>query len=350
MEFSNEDNQPAEFFQLLPLNIFASIITNEKLRNNVLHTSFGPWPRFHRSGKGCTTEPKLSNFNGTVLVYDPYTKAQTILTFPGISGVDPFHISGIDFNPLTGMMYFSANSGRPFVTGGADRSGPNLQIKYSTITNSVVSIANLTTYQNIVLARTGQLVSGFQDMAEDLVGNSYNIATFGSGIAKVSPSGVVTEFYTPSNLNASLSGINGIVSFGNNTPTVVVVPISNLGSLLPQCDGIYMPPMFGQTVILCSADGYGITVFKSTNHWQTATYLGAVLQVPAYGTPTNFGLATNTVQIANSIYMNEEFFFDTGVYDVAGTRSIFPQVDITQYVLDLLANAAAGNPPTTYTP
>ena len=260
------------------------------------------------------------------------------------------------------------SSGLPFETNGADGSGPNLQIKYSTTTNSVVSIANLTTYQDIVLARTGQLISGFQDMAEDLLGNSYAIASFGSGIAKISPSGVVTEFYTPSDLNVTASGINGIVSFGNillsinnqnnvmytwdttaQTPTAVEVPISSLGSLAPQCDGIYMPPMYGCSVVLCSADGYGITVFQSEDSWKSATYLSAVLQVPALDTSTNFALGTSTVQIANSIYMNEEFFLDTGVYDVPGTRSIFPQIDITQYVSDLLANAAAGNAPITYT-
>ena len=42
------------------------------------------------------------------MVYDPYTKAENTLTFPGISHTDPFHISGIDFDARTGSMYFMA--------------------------------------------------------------------------------------------------------------------------------------------------------------------------------------------------------------------------------------------------
>lgn len=42
------------------------------------------------------------------------------------------------------------------------------------------------------------------------------------------------------------------------------------------------------------------------------------------------------MQIAQIIFAVEAFFFDTGAFDVAGTRASFPFVDITDLVDDLV--------------
>ncbi|KAJ4339855.1 hypothetical protein N0V95_007666 [Ascochyta clinopodiicola] len=294
-----------------------------------------------------------SNFNATVMVYDPYTKAQTILTYPNISYTDPSHISGIDFDVRTGSVYFMANSGTPFQTNGTDKSGPNYLIKYNAKTNTTAWIADLNTYTAAVEKRTGTLIGAFQDMAEDTKGNSYAIVTYGNGIAKVSSSGVVSEYYTPSNINATASGFNGVASFGdkllavdNIAPAITVFDTAaatavgttvNLtlqeGSVL-NCDGVYLPPRFDSTVMLCSFDGLGIMVIKSTDGWKSAKHLGTVANNAAWA--AQGGLGTNTVQIANSIYQNEEFFTDTTVYDAAGDRTVFPFLDITEQVVSLV--------------
>lgn len=190
-------------------------------------------------------------------------------------------------------------------------------------------------------------------MAEDTKGNSYAIASYGNGIARVTPSGVVSEYYTPANINASASGINGIASFGDkllvvdNIPAAIYVfdtsaatavktkvELTMLEGSTLNCDGVYMPPMLHNEVMLCSVDGVGTLVVKSTDGWKSAKELGTVKNNATFAAEQ--GLGTNTVQIANSIYQNEEFFNDTGVFEIPGNRTLFPFIDITKQVLSLV--------------
>lgn len=78
-----------------------------------------------------------ANFNASVLVYDPYTATYDILTFDGITDTEPYHVSGIDYDASTKSIIIQANSGNPFMTNGADLSGPNKVIRYDTVSKKV---------------------------------------------------------------------------------------------------------------------------------------------------------------------------------------------------------------------
>ncbi|KAH8801417.1 hypothetical protein F5884DRAFT_513870 [Xylogone sp. PMI_703] len=297
-----------------------------------------------------------ANFNASVLVYDPYTAEQSIITLPGITGVDPYHVSGIDFDSRTGIMYFSANSGNPFVSGGSDLSGPNKLVKYNTSSSEIIAIVDMANFQAAAQAQTGQFVSGFQDQATDANGNTYYLATYGPAIAKVTPDNQVSVFWATNTIPNNVLSYNGLVIIGNK-----IVTLNNVNSALqylditasnPQpvnvtvtgvpadaevdCDGIYAPPEFRQTVVLCSSDGTNsLIVYHSNDGWNSAAYLGNVANPLTADTV----FPTASVQIAQSIYMVEEYFFDSGVFDIPGDRAIFPFSDVTS-AIDQLVSAA----------
>ena len=132
------------------------------------------------------------------MVYDPYTKTQDIISFPGITNTEPFHVSGIDHDPKTGNIGISANDSKPFVSNGADVTGGNVTrdnfiIRYNPWSKSIVFKADLAPFIQEVQEQTGLLGKGIQDMAEDSIGNSYTYITFGAkGLAKISPQGNVS--------------------------------------------------------------------------------------------------------------------------------------------------------------
>jgi hypothetical protein len=138
-----------------------------------------------------------ADFNGTVLAYDPYTQAQTILTFPSITNNTDYRIGGIDFSPFTSSIFIGAAASLPFFTSGANRTGNNKLIRYDTSTNSTIYIVDLKTVQDAIYNQTGQQVNGFQDMVEDAQGNAYFIASFGGVVVKIDSDGNVGQFYTP---------------------------------------------------------------------------------------------------------------------------------------------------------
>ncbi|KAH8810691.1 hypothetical protein F5884DRAFT_875405 [Xylogone sp. PMI_703] len=290
-----------------------------------------------------------SNFNGSVLVYDPYTQEQSVISFPGITGVVPYHVSGVDFDFRTGYIYFQGNSRTPYVTGGQNLSGPNTLIKYDTSTQKVVFIADLAPFQAQVQNQTGVFTSRFQDMAEDIEGNSYTIASYGNSIAKVSHSGEVSIFYAPGT-NSSVYGFGGISSWGHVfvlvdnasqsirrftvPPTSMNIEEVNVPNLPTNVtfdfDEAYLPPKYNGRVLLAADDNIGIRVFYSVDSWISATYLGVVPNTIAGG------VSTAVVQISESIYISNEYFSDTGVFQVPGNRTEFPFIDITTAVESLL--------------
>ena len=283
-------------------------------------------------------------------MYDVYTKTSESITFPNITGDSVFHVSGVDFDVRTGAVYFAADAGAAFNTNGEDLSGPNLQIKYDTNTNKIAYIADMAPVIAEIKNLTGFQVGGFQDMAEDEAGNSYYIATFGSAIAKVSPTGQASIFYNDSNVvvtnGTTQAGWGGIFSVGN---TLVLVdngdlvtfdttaspavpnfhaPLNVPAGFTVNCDGFYAPPMFEGTIALCSDDSFngtgGLTVLESKDNWETGTYLGFVANDAA---ESMGGTPTASVQIADSIYISEEFFTDANE-----TRTEFPFIDVTSRV------------------
>ncbi|RFU29505.1 hypothetical protein B7463_g6844, partial [Scytalidium lignicola] len=297
-----------------------------------------------------------ANFNGSVLVYDPYTGTQSTITIPGITGVNPYHISGIDFDARTGIMYFSANSGTPFVSQGSDLSGPNQLVKYNTSSEQILSLVDMAGFQAAAQAQTGVFPSGFQDQATDANGNTYFLASYGPGFAKITPSNEVSVFWVTNTIPTNVLSYNGLVIIGNklvtlnningalqylditaaNPQPINVTVTDTAAGVIVDCDSIYAPPEFGQKVILCSNDDTNaLVVFHSDDDWNTAANLGNV----ANPLTADSVFPTASVQIAQSIFMNAEYFFDAGPFDVAGNRTIFPFTDVTAAIHSLVSNA-----------
>ncbi|RDW56978.1 hypothetical protein BP5796_13045 [Coleophoma crateriformis] len=295
-----------------------------------------------------------SNFNASVLEYDPFTTQQKVITFEGITGNSNYHISGVDYDSYTGYVYFSANAGEPFVSRGANLTGSNKLIKYDPVAGKVVWEASMDNFAATVEKETGSAVNGFEDMEQDASGNCYYSAAYGGAIAKVSSGGEVTSFYVPKHINNSVASYQGLVWTNNKliahddsvsqlvyfdttstSPEPVNITTTGLPStLVLDCDGLYFPPKYNNKILLCSSDSQdAIYVFKSSDVWRTTRFLGSVAN-PITGS----ALPTSTVQIEQSIYINEEYFLDSGAFDAAGNRSVFPYVDITSKVASL-ANA-----------
>jgi hypothetical protein len=116
------------------------------------------------------------------------------LTFPGITHNTDYRIGGIDFSLFTSSIFIGAAASLPFSSSGANRTGNNKLIQYDTSTNSTTYILNLEIIQDAIYDETRQQVNGFQDMAEDLQGNAYFIATFGGVVVKIDTEGNLGKF------------------------------------------------------------------------------------------------------------------------------------------------------------
>ncbi|KAL1872722.1 hypothetical protein Daus18300_004268 [Diaporthe australafricana] len=307
-----------------------------------------------------------ANFNASVLVYDPYTATYDILSFDGITDLDPYHISGIDYDASTKSIMISANSGDPFVTSGANMTGANKVIRYDTTTNSVAYTADLADFTS-QLQLGNQTGGGYQDFAEDTDGNAYVPAVFHvPGIAKITKDGEVSSWYVgePSTsskyiylgvvhheatnkLLVTAPYLGTFVSFdvGSSSPAPTNITMTGWpadGSYSPsdlECDGLLNPARYNRDVLLCSENGLqAVTLWASQDGFETAEYIGQVADnsttdIATYGSPTA------TVQVENSIYFSHEYFHDLGLFDVAGNRSTFPFVDATAQ-FDELVQAA----------
>lgn len=261
-------------------------------------------------------------------------------------------------------MFFVASSASSIITGGQDLSGPNKLIKWDPQTRGAVWIADLDTFKQAYEKSFGHLAAGFQDTAEDLCGNTYVPTMFGGkGIAKVTVDGTVTPFYlsnsTATNattnpylyagivalrsdkLVISDSAAGTFVTFDVNAldPTPITVNVSGLPSnyTFISCDAVISPSRYHpQEVLLCAEDFIGgngaITVFVSKDNWTNAKYVGAV-----FNTLGEDFMTTASVQIADSIFLNAFPGSDGGAFAVPGNRSIFPFIDITEQVDNLLA-------------
>ncbi|UPX18727.1 uncharacterized protein EKO05_0009019 [Ascochyta rabiei] len=303
-----------------------------------------------------------SIYNASVVVYDIYTTKHQVLTFPGITDTEPYHMAGVDYDASSGAMFFTATSGLGFETNGVDLSGPQKVIKWNTTTMETVYIADLAPFQEQFERTFGHATAGFQDIAEDSHGNSYAPASFGGySIAKIAPNGTVTPFFTTNETAKNATALpylsSGLVYLPSKSkllisdgqrgtfvtfetksrhPVPKLTKISNWPSNYTalNCDGIIAPDRYpGQTVVLCAEDYLGgsgaITVFSSKNDWATAKYLGVVYN----SNPSTKGFLTTTaVEITNSIYLNSMPFSDGTTFDTHGNRSSFPIIDITSQV------------------
>ncbi|KAK1447161.1 hypothetical protein CMEL01_09000 [Colletotrichum melonis] len=296
-----------------------------------------------------------ANFNSTVLVYDPYKATYDILSFDGITGVDPYHVSGIDYDATTQSILISANSGEPFVTSGSNMTGGNKVIRWDTNTNSAAYTVDLADFTS-KLAIENSTGGGYQDFAEDKEGNTYVPSVFHvPAIAKITKDGELSSWYIGEPSSSSKYMYLGIIFHEASNKLVITAPYLgtflsfDVGSSSPaptnvsmtwptdgsytasdlECDGLLNPARYNRDVLLCSENGLqAITLWASKDGFASVEYIGKVMDNSTTDIAT-WGSPTATVQIQNSIYISHEYFHDLNEFDVAGNRSTFPFVDAT---------------------
>ncbi|KAK1658204.1 hypothetical protein BDP55DRAFT_773500 [Colletotrichum godetiae] len=296
-----------------------------------------------------------ANFNSTVLVYDPYKATYNILSFDGITGVDPYHVSGIDYDATTKSILISANSGEPFVTSGSNMTGGNKVIRWDTNTNSAAYTVDLADFTS-KLAIDNSTGGGYQDFAEDKDGNAYVPSVFHvPAIAKITKAGELSSWYIGEPSSSSKYMYLGIIFHEATNKLVITAPYLgtflsfDVGSSSPaptnismtwpadgsytasdlECDGLLNPVRYNRDILLCSENGLqAITLWASKDGFESVQYIGKVMDNSTTDIAT-WASPTATVQIGNSIYISHEYFHDLNEFDVAGNRSTFPFVDAT---------------------
>ncbi|KAH9897546.1 hypothetical protein F4778DRAFT_783124 [Xylariomycetidae sp. FL2044] len=326
-------------------------------------------------------------YNASVVVYDPY-RAETVATleFPNITRTPPFHIGAVAWDPYTDLVTILVDAAAAHETGGRDISGDNYVMRYDPAAAADGVVLWSLNISEVARGRYG----GPQDVEHDARGHVYVLGTYPGTILRVEPDGsAIREWYLPEVLDHTVSGFSGFAALGdillvsdtrNNsvedggsaiyrfdmtaeTGTPVLVPLTmppsnnnNSSSssntttprpppLLLGHDAIYLPPKYNGTVLLLAEHDRGVSVLRSRDaKWETAEYVGLVPNNndddeddPALDAGA---LVTAPLEIAGSLYMVEDWFTDALVPGTsAGNRSVFPLVDITGRVEELLLGA-----------
>ncbi|KNG86203.1 hypothetical protein ANOM_005991 [Aspergillus nomiae NRRL 13137] len=288
-------------------------------------------------------------YNSTVAVYDPY-KREVVdnIHLPGLSGDPVLHMSGVVVDPQ-GQLSVIVDAGAAFDTQGQDISGDNFLVKVDPRHGQVLWRKNLTEVTNGVYG-------GYQDAAHDAHGNTFVVGTFPASIIKVGPNGsTAIPWYLQPQPNQTVPGLSGLAARGdillgtdgsdgqlyrfNMTEEMghkIHVPLkgSNVTRIGNSLDGILLPKQFNGTVLLVSDTTDGTAILRSADRlWTSAEMVGTVPNVYA----SRNGFSVDNVEIGGSLYSVTEFFLDEKVPGtLAGNRTQFPLVDITNQVLELL--------------
>ncbi|KAH6665087.1 hypothetical protein B0J14DRAFT_492783 [Halenospora varia] len=303
-----------------------------------------------------------SIYNCSLTVYDPYTHTSNIVDLPGITNhgifnYTEYHLDGVDYDARTGIMYIAAASTNAFTStssgdySNANYTGNNRILKYDTRRDSLISDIDLAPIQAEYGKKTGNLTSGFQDMAEDTNGNSYVIGTFGNSIVKISTrTEMVSLWYYPKIYDITY-GFGGIFSIGDmlvvsDTHTQSLVTFdTNADSPVPRvlhvqdmppnyrpamADGLFAPKKYGGKVALWSDDFNGTAIYGSSDGWRSARYLGLI--------PNDDPLAVGTFATA-TFEIEENIFVVATAFQFQlpqATKTSFPFIDITKKVDDII--------------
>lgn len=168
----------------------------------------------------------------------------------------------------------------------------------------------------------------------------------------------MTPWYLPATINSTHRGLTGIASNGwdllaygdasgqlwkfnmrapKGIPTVV--PVSG-NHTFAASDAIYLPPRYGNKVLLVAESTVGTAVFYSADGWKSAQYKGTVA-LPTLEPGTAL---VAPVQVGSGIYQVFAYFGDVGLggQGTAGNRSAFPFYDISEEVDGLVAGCEKG--------
>ncbi|KAK0621889.1 hypothetical protein B0T17DRAFT_618275 [Bombardia bombarda] len=282
-------------------------------------------------------------FNASLGVYNPYKDKLTVINFPGVTLNPDFHVGGVAWDPYTGLASVIVGQGNAFNTDGANITGDNFIEKFDPRTQMFIWRLNIT-------AVSKGIYGGFNDIAHDPDGNTFFCGTYPSSIMKVDPKGqAVIPWYLPATINQTARGYSGIVSHSSTivvldsgvgklfrfdakskrgTPTLVPIQPDQI---FEGGDSIRLPIKYSGRIMLVALHARGVAVLRSRNaDWKTAEYLGLVPNSPTLPAGAS---VVSTVQIGNSLYIVNEWFGDSMVPGtLAGNRTTFPMVDITEQV------------------
>ncbi|KAF2167039.1 hypothetical protein M409DRAFT_54253 [Zasmidium cellare ATCC 36951] len=310
-----------------------------------------------------------SIYNATLVAFNPYTHTSEIIPLPGISTFHPtnsiaYHANGIDYDAVSGEIYIAAAAATAFEStmsgdySHANFTGPNRVLRYDPVREVFNGDIDLAPAQKEFQARNGdKRTSGFQDMAEDLQGNSYVIGTFGNSILKICRGSERAElWYAPEHYNATY-GFGGIFSVGDTlvvsdtlsgglvtfnarkeVPEPHYVPLQGL----PQdyrplmADGLFAPGKYGGKIALWSDDYNGTSVYGSHDGWKSAHFLGLVEneELTAEG-----GFTVASFDIGERLFVVTEFF---QVNLPPQPKASWSTVDITAAVDGIIERAGFG--------
>ena len=295
-------------------------------------------------------------FNASVAIFDPYeNKILQVLEFPGISGDPALHIGVASPAPDGRHLTVLVDAAAAFNTGGQDVSGDNFVISYDLDAQAEVWRRNLTAFTK------GQY-GGFQDVEHDKKGNIYVVGSYPGTILRLNKDGEdLVGWYLPHPeilADTTVLGFAGLAALrneevlltNNNTDgqiyrfdvsaplgTPILVPTLP-DAQIQGSDAIYLPPKYRGTVLLVAIDAVGVRVIQSTTgrSWTAGKTLGTIPNDPTLA--AQGGFVTATVQMgSDKIFVPEEFFLDLIVEGTnAGSRSLFPQVNISGQVEALL--------------
>jgi len=267
------------------------------------------------------------------------------------------HTGGVDYDARTGLISLIASAAPPFYTRGNDTSGPNYAYLYDPTNQKIVYTVDLNA------AVTHGNYTGFQDAEQDPRGNMYVVGTYSASIVRIGPDGRdVKTWYVQEPVTTTRGGFSGIASTGDillvgdknggnggrlvrfdsreETGDPYYVPLdrpvnSTFNTTLPTSDGVYLPPKYNDTVLLMAQQAAGTAVIvRKDGNWDSAEFKG---WIPcATEGAANGSIVTANVQIAESIYTVQEWLDWPPEGSLAGNRTTFPMIDITEAVEDLV--------------
>ncbi|KAH7351266.1 hypothetical protein BKA65DRAFT_476592 [Rhexocercosporidium sp. MPI-PUGE-AT-0058] len=306
-----------------------------------------------------------SIYNATVVVYDPYkSQIQRIISFPGLShdglSVSDKRLSGLVLDPTNNILSGVIEAQEFFLTGGKDVSGDNFVVKVDLNTYAILDPVNLT-------ATTMGQYGAFLDLDNGIQDDLYVNGGYPSSILRIDSNNQVSPFYVSEQTTTPRAfGFGGIVRIGNiliandnaqsqlvrftlrgveGTP--IVIPQTNQHNFSAG-SALSFPIRYGGKVLLQAETNNventtGVSVFISTDCWNTATYVGFVESVDRKLEPASVVISQTTARdIGDRIYSSVLFYDNAVDPSMAGNRTDFALRDITDDVEALLRAADTG--------
>ncbi|RKK08497.1 hypothetical protein BFJ68_g17215 [Fusarium oxysporum] len=297
-------------------------------------------------------------YNASIVIWDPYSSSiQRVVSIPGISHnaleASDKRLSGIVLDSTNNVLSAVVEADEFFLTGGNDVSGDSFVVKVD-LNNFAINKINLTT------TTKGQY-GAFIDIDNGLSGDLYVNGAYPSSILHIDCSDQVSPFYIrePTTVPRPY-GFGGVVRFhdtliandntnnqlvrftldsGNSSP--VVIPQTNYHNFSVGT-ALSLPQRYGGRVLLQAEDilaenTTGVSVFSSTDGWETAKFVGFIESIDRKLEPASVAISQTTARdIGDRIYSSVLFYDNKINPAMAGNRTDFALRDITDSIDSLL--------------